>query len=71
VNLDCVVNNRALPFLADQRLPDFVTENEIGFLIDDPGYVSRYFRVYSEHGWSHYLTVLDTLETGLVFYEVR
>jgi hypothetical protein len=71
VNLDCVVNNRALPFLAAQRLPDFVTENGIGFLIDDPGYVSRYFRVYSEHGWSHYLTVLDTLETGLVFYEVR
>jgi len=71
VNLDCVVNNRALPYLAAGRLPDFVTENGIGFLIDDPGYVSRYFRVYSEHGWSHYLTVVDTLPTGLVFYEVR
>jgi hypothetical protein len=71
VNLDCVVNNRALPYLAEGRLPEFVAENGIRFLIDDPGYVSRYYRVYSEAGWSGYLSVIDTLETGLVLYEVK
>ncbi|MCK9995760.1 MAG: hypothetical protein KAH56_05725 [Candidatus Krumholzibacteria bacterium] len=71
VNLDCVVNNRALPYLADKRLPDFIEENDILFIIDDPSYVRRYFRAFSEQGWNHYLVAVDTLSTGLVFYEVR
>jgi hypothetical protein len=71
VNLDCVVNNRALPYLADKRLPDFVKENGIRYIIDDPMYVARYYRAFSEHGWDHYLVAVDTLSTGLVFYEVR
>jgi len=71
VNLDCVVNNRALPYLADKRLPDFVTGNGIRYIIDDPMYVARYYRAFSEHGWNHYLVAVDTLSTGLVFYEVR
>ncbi len=71
VNLDCVVNNRALSYLADKRLPDFVKENGIRYLIDDPSYVKRYYRVFSEHGWDSYLVAVDTLSTGLVFYEVR
>jgi hypothetical protein len=70
VNLDCVVNNRALPYLAAKRLPDFVAENGIRYLVDDPVYVSRYFRAYSERGWNIYLIAVDTLATGLVFYEV-
>ena len=71
VNLDCVVNNRALPYLAAKRLPDFITENGIRYLVDDPGYVTRYFRAFSEHGWNRYLVAVDTLVTGLVLYEVR
>jgi len=71
VNLDCVVNNRALPYLADKRLPDFIAENSIRYLVDDPAYVSRYFRVFSDHDWNYYLVAVDTLSTGLVFYEVR
>jgi hypothetical protein len=70
VNLDCVVNNRALPFLADQRLPDFITGNGIRFIVDDPAYVKRHFRAYSEKGWEGYLTVVDTLPSGLVLFEV-
>ena len=71
VNLDCVVNNRALPYLEDKRLPEFIAENDIRFIVDDPGYVVRYFRVFSDHSWDHYLVAVDTLSTGLVFYEVR
>ncbi len=71
VNLDCVINNRGLPYLADKRLPDFVKENGIRYIIDDPMYVKRYYRAFSEHGWDHYLVIVDTLSTGLVFYEVR
>jgi hypothetical protein len=70
VNLDCVVNNRALPYLAAGRLPEFLAENAIRFVVDDPVYVKRYFRLYSDLGWEGYLTVVDTLPTGLVLYEV-
>ncbi len=71
VNLDCVVNNRALPYLAEGRLPEFVTENGIRYIIDDPRYVVRYYRFYSELGWDGYLAAVDTLASGLVVYEVR
>ncbi len=70
VNLDCVVNNRALPYSADQRLDEFVTGNGIRFIVDDPAYVRRHFRAYSEKGWDGYLTVVDTLPSGLVLFEV-
>ena len=42
VNLDCVVNNRALPYLERGELVPFVTENQIAYIIDDPKYVRRY-----------------------------
>jgi len=71
VNLDCVVNNRALPFLAEHRLHEFVTENRIRFIVDDPAYIRRHFRAYSEKGWDSYLTVVDTLPSGLVLFEVN
>jgi hypothetical protein len=71
VNLDCVVNNRALPYSADRRLDEFVTGNDIRFIVDDPAYVRRHFRAYSEKGWDGYLTVVDTLPSGLVLFEVN
>ena len=46
-------------------------KNGIRYIIDDPMYVARYYRVFSEHGWNNYLVAVDTLSTGLVFYEVR
>ncbi len=38
--------------------------------VDDPAYVRRHFRAYSEKGWDGYLTVVDTLPSGLVLFEV-
>ena len=71
INLDCVVNNRALPYLAARRLPAFIAENDIRYLVDDPQYVERYFRLFSDGGASVHVAVLDTLPSGLVFYQVR
>lgn len=70
INLDCVVNNRALPWLAAKRLPEFVAENRIRYIVDDPQYVERYFRLFSPHAASSYVTPLKTLPSGLVMYEV-
>ncbi len=71
VNLDCVVNNRALPWLAARRLPEFVTENRIRYIVDDPQYVERYYRLFSHRDAAAYVAPLDTLPSGLVFYQVR
>jgi hypothetical protein len=71
VNLDCVVNNRALPYLERRRLIEFLHENRIRYVIDDPQYVVRYLRSYGEPGWSEDLVPVDTLRSGLVAYEVR
>ncbi len=71
VNLDCVVNNRALPWLERPELPEFVAANGIGWIVDDPQYVERYFRLFSRRDAAAYLAVVDTLPSGLVFYRVR
>lgn len=71
INLDCVVDNRALPWLAARRLPEFVAANQIRYLLDDPQYVERYFRLFSRRDAAAYVTALDTLQSGLVFYAVR
>lgn len=70
VNLDCVVNNRALPWLAARRLPEFVAENGIRYIVDDPQYVERYFRLFSPRDAAAYVAPLDTLPSGLTLYEV-
>ena len=71
VNLDCVVNNRALPWLERRELPGFIAANRIGWIVDDPQYVERYFRLFSRRDAAAYLAVVDTLPSGLVFYRVR
>lgn len=71
INLDCVVNNRALPWLARRQLPEFVAADNISYIIDDPAYVERYFRLFSRRDAAAYLAVVDTLPSGLVFYHVR
>lgn len=71
VNLDCVVNNRALPWLASRRLPEFVAANDVRYIIDKPAYVERYFRLFSHRDAGACLAAVDTLPSGLVFYRVR
>lgn len=71
VNLDCVVNNRALPFLERRQLVAFLERERIRFLIDDRWYVTRYFGSYGEPGWRGVVVPVDTLPRGLVAYEIR
>lgn len=71
INLDCVVNNRALPYLAARRLPEFLAENRIRYIIDDPQYVRRYLRLFAGIDGPVQVVALDTLASGLVFYAVR
>ena len=71
VNLDCVVNNRALVYLERRQLVAFLRENRIRYLIDDPGYVGRYFGSYGEEGWREAVVPTEKLPSGLQVYEVR
>jgi len=71
VNLDCVVNNRAIGSLEQRQLVRFLRENDIRFLIDDPGYAGSYFGAYAGPGWREAIVPVDTLETGLIVYEIR
>lgn len=71
VNLDCVVNNRALVYLERRQLVTFLRENRIRYLIDDPGYVGRYFGAYGEEGWREAVVPIATLPSGLRVYEIR
>jgi hypothetical protein len=71
VNLDCVVNNRALVYLERRQLVAFLRENRIRYLIDDPGYVGRYFGSYGEEGWGEAVVPIDELPSGLRVYEIR
>jgi hypothetical protein len=71
VNLDCVVNNRALVYLERRQLVAFLRENRIRYLIDDPGYVGRYFGSYGEEGWREAVVPIVKLPSGLQVYEVR
>jgi hypothetical protein len=71
VNLDCVVNNRALVYLERRQLVAFLRENRIRYLIDDPGYVGRYFGSYGEQGWREAVVPIATLPSGLRVYEIR
>lgn len=71
VNLDCVVNNRAIPWLEQERLIPYLREDRIGVILDDPGYVKRYFTAYGGENWRDVVAPVDTLASGLVVYRVR
>lgn len=71
VNLDCVVNNRAIAWLEQGRLIPYLQANRIRVVIDDPGYARRYFRAYGGEAWREGVTEIDTLRSGLVVYQVR
>jgi len=70
INLDCVVNNRALPYLERRELLPFVTESRIAYIIDDPRYVRQYMKFFGDPDWGAMVAPIDTLPSGLVVYAV-
>lgn len=70
VNLDCVVNNRALPYLQRGELLSFIAENSIAYIIDDPRYVRQYMRFFGDPDWRDVIAPIDTLPSGLIVYAV-
>jgi len=71
VNLDCVVNNRALGWLERKRLVEFLKRDRIRYVVDDAWYVKRYFSYYGEPDWKERVVPVDTLPRGLIAWEVR
>ncbi len=71
VNLDCVVNNRAISWLEQGRLIPYLREYRIRVVIDDPGYARRYFGAYGGADWRDGVAEIDTLVSGLVVYAVK
>jgi hypothetical protein len=71
VNLDCVVNNRAIPWLKRGELIEYLRRDQIRYLIDDPGYAGTYLGLYAEKDWTDDVVPLEDLESGLRVYRVR
>jgi len=71
VNLDCVINNRAIPWLERGQLVEYLQRDHIRYVVDDPGYARLYFSCYADKDWQESVVKIEDLPAGLSVYEVR
>lgn len=71
INLDCVINNRAIPWLERGELLEYLRRDHIRYVIDDPTYAKRYLKSYAGPDWEESVVALEDLPAGLRVYSVR
>jgi hypothetical protein len=71
VNLDCVINNRAIPWLERGELVEYLRRDHIRYVVDDPGYARLYFSRYAREDWEETVVRIEDLPAGLRVYAVR
>jgi hypothetical protein len=71
VNLDCVINNRAIPWLERRELVEYLRRDHIRYVVDDPGYAQLYFSCYARPDWEESVVAVEDLPAGLRVYSVQ